>query len=100
MNTTLTIKTPKKLRDDAKRTAKRLGVPLTTVMNSMLSQFVRDQRLVLEVGCPYPSHTPNAETRKAIREMRNGGGSSASSTDEMFEQILGKNWRKTVFKDA
>ncbi len=70
MNTTLTIKTPKKLRDDAKRTAHKLGVPLTTAVNAMLAQFVRDQRLVLEVECPFPSHTPNAETRRALRELR------------------------------
>ncbi len=46
--TTITIKTDKKLRDDAKRTAAKLGVPLTTAMNAMLKQFVRDERLVLE----------------------------------------------------
>jgi len=100
MNTTLTIKIEKGLRDDAKKTAQTLGVPLTTVMNAMVRQFVRDRRLVLEAECPFPSHTPNAETRKAIRELRRGRGTSASTTDEMFEQILGKNWRATVFKDA
>ena len=70
MNTTLTIKIEKKLRNDAKTTAKELGVPLTTVMNAMVRQFVRDRRLVLEAECPFPSHTPNAETRKAIREIQ------------------------------
>ena len=70
MNTTLTIKTPKKLRDDAKKTAQELGVPLTTVMNSMLKQFVRDRRLVLEAECPFPSHTPNAETRRVLLDIK------------------------------
>lgn len=72
MNTTLTIKTPKKLRDAAKKTAGELGVPLTTVMNAMLMQFVRDRRLVLEAECPFPSHAPNAETRRAIEEALAG----------------------------
>jgi len=99
MNTTLTIKMEKKLRDDAKKTAQTLGVPLTTVMNAMIRQFVRDRRLVLE-DCPFPSHTPNAETRKAIQELRRGGGTTAGTTDEMFEQILGKNWRRSVFRDT
>ena len=71
-STTLTIKTPKKLRDEAKKVAKDLGVPLTTAVNAMLKQFVRDRRLVLEEECPYPSHTPNAETRRAIKETRAG----------------------------
>lgn len=95
MNTTLTIKVPKELRDDAKQTAKTLGIPLTTVVNSMLRQFVRDRRLVLE-ECPFPSHTPNAETRRAIRELRDPKvrGKSYMTTNEMFEEILGKNWRE------
>jgi len=59
----------KKLRDDAKRTAKELGVPLTTAVNAMVKQFVRDRRLVLE-DCPFPSHTPNAETRRAIHDIK------------------------------
>jgi len=95
MNTTLTIKTPKKLRDDAKKTAERMGVPLTTVMNTMLRQFVRDQRLVIEAECPYPSHTPNAETRKAIEEIRNpitrANLKSYATTEEMFADLLGRD---------
>ncbi len=91
MNTTLTIKTPKKLRDDAKRVASSLGVPLTIAVNAMLRAFVRDRILILEEECPFPSHTPNAETRKAIREMHRGGGTVARNADEMFEQILSKN---------
>lgn len=43
-NTTLTIKTPKKLRDAAKRTANKLGIPLTTVINAQLAQFVSEGR--------------------------------------------------------
>ncbi len=64
MNTTLTIKTPKKLRDEAKRTAEKIGVPLTTVVNAMLRQFVLDQEIVLS------ANVPNAETRRAMREIR------------------------------
>lgn len=63
MNTTLTIKTPKKLRDEAKRTAERMGVPLTTVVNSMLRQFVLDQEIT------FSANVPNAETRHAMRDV-------------------------------
>ena len=69
MNTTLTIRMEKKLRNEAKETARELGVPLTTAVNAMVKQFVRDRRLVLE-DCPFPSHTPNAETRRAIRDVQ------------------------------
>lgn len=49
MNTTITIKTEKKLRDKAKQTAKELGIPLTTAMNAMLRQFVRDRSVTISL---------------------------------------------------
>ncbi|MBU1014994.1 type II toxin-antitoxin system RelB/DinJ family antitoxin [Patescibacteria group bacterium] len=64
MNTTLTIKTDRRLRDQAKNMAKELGLPLTTVVNALLKQFVRDKEITLSLG------TPNAETRRAMREVR------------------------------
>jgi len=42
--TTITFKTDKKLRDAAKHTATRLGIPLTTVINAQLAQFVSEGR--------------------------------------------------------
>ena len=45
LKTTITIKTDKKLRDAAKRTANKLGITLTTVINAQLAQFVSDGRL-------------------------------------------------------
>ncbi len=88
MNTTLTIKMDKKLRDDAKKTAKDMGIPLTTAVNAMLKQFVRDRVIVLDAECPFPSHTPNAETRKAIEEVRKG------KNLERFESF--DEWRKSM----
>src|SRR3989338_8182504 len=97
MNTTLTIKTDKKLRDEVKKTAKQMGIPITIAMNAMMRQFVRDGVLTLEAECPYPSHAPNAETRKAIREAMNpknlAKSRSYANADEMFTDILCKNWR-------
>jgi addiction module RelB/DinJ family antitoxin len=41
--TTITFKTDKKLRDQAKKVADQLGIPLTTVMNVQLADFVREK---------------------------------------------------------
>lgn len=90
MDTTLTIKTPKKLRDEAKKVASEMGLPLTTAINAMLRKFVRDRYLVLEGECPFPSHMPNAETRKAITEVRQ------RKNLEMFESF--EDWQKTMHK--
>lgn len=48
--TTITIKTDKKLRDAAKRTAMKLGIPLTTVMNAQLAQFVSEGRFEVSLS--------------------------------------------------
>ena len=45
MNTTLLLKTNKALKDEASQVAKELGVPLTTVINAYLRQFVRDREI-------------------------------------------------------
>lgn len=82
MNTTLTIKMPKKLRDEAKKTAEKIGVPLTTVVNSMLRQFVLDQEITLS------ANVPNAETRRAMRDIR------ARKNIETFDSF--EEWRKAT----
>ena len=91
MDTTLTIKTKKTLRNEVKKTAAELGIPVTTAINAMMRQFVRDRRLVLE-DCPFPSHTPNAETRRAIREALDGRGKIYSgSTKDIFDAVIKKS---------
>lgn len=86
MNTTLTIKTPKKLRDEAKKTAAILGIPLTIVMNTMLRQFVRERKLVIEAECPFPNHVPNVETRRALKEIHETKNLHTFKTFEEFEK--------------
>ena len=96
MKTTLTIKLDKKLRDDAKKTAKSMGIPLTTAVNAMMRKFVRDEVIVLEAECPFPSHTPNMKTRRAIEEAMDSSRSKSkpyTDADDMFDDVLGKNWR-------
>ncbi len=45
MKTILNIKTDKQLKDDARAVASKIGVPLSTVVNSFLKQFVRDEEV-------------------------------------------------------
>ena len=49
MQTILNIKTQKDLKEQAQTLASELGVPLTTVVNSYLKQFIRERKLVLEM---------------------------------------------------
>lgn len=80
MNTTLTIKTEKKLRNDAKRTADELGVPLTTVINAMLRQFVREKELTVSVD-PKPTRAKLALWEKISLEMEKKKDSLPSFTN-------------------
>lgn len=80
MDTTLTIKTKKELRDDAKKTAEKLGLPLSTIINALLKQFTRDKEITLSLNAP------NAETRRALREARARRGFKVFKTFTEFEK--------------
>lgn len=45
MQTILNVKTDKDLKKKAKKIAEKIGVPLSTVVNSFLKQFVRDEEV-------------------------------------------------------
>lgn len=89
MNTTLTVKIDKKLRDEAKKTAKSMGIPLTTAVNVMMRKFVQDGVLVLESECSFPSHTPNAETRRAIRDVQQRKNLTSYASIEEWRASMG-----------
>ena len=64
MDTTLLIKTKKSLKVDAQKVAEELGVPLTTVINSFLKQFVREREITLSID----TYTPTPYLVKIIKE--------------------------------
>jgi len=71
MKTVMSFKVDKDVRDRARKVAKKIGVPLSMVVNHQLKQFAKDQRI--EFGEPL---IPNAKTRKildeALRDIREG----------------------------
>jgi len=71
MKTVMSFKVDKDVRDKARKVAKKIGVPLSMVVNRQLKQFAKDQRI--EFGEPL---IPNAKTRKildeALRDIREG----------------------------
>ncbi len=48
MKTVISVKVDKDVRDRAKKAAKRIGIPLSMVINETLRRFARDR--YLEVG--------------------------------------------------
>lgn len=61
----LSVKTDAKLKKKAQEVARDLGLPLGTIINRYLKDFVAYQRIVFE-----RPEIPNAKTREAIRETQ------------------------------
>jgi addiction module RelB/DinJ family antitoxin len=61
--TVINIKTDKILKNKAQGLARDLGLPLATIVNAYLREFVREQRIVFSKP-PYP----NVKTRKILNE--------------------------------
>lgn len=77
--TVLNIKTERKLKREAQKVARGLGLPLGTIMNAYLREFVREKRIVFSVP-----PTPNVRTRKLLQDIKEGA-------DDTEQQI----WRKS-----
>ena len=73
MNTTILLKTDKELKNEASRIAKELGVPLTTVINAYLRQFVREREITISLD-PIPNKAKLALwesiSKEADKEMK------------------------------
>ncbi|MBI2097986.1 MAG: hypothetical protein HYT46_03610 [Candidatus Vogelbacteria bacterium] len=63
--TLVTVKVDKKIKKAAEFTARRVGLPLGTVINGFLRNFINEQRVEF-----YAPLVPNPNTRKIIGEAR------------------------------
>ncbi len=77
MKTVISVKVDKDVRDNARKVAKKIGVPLSMVVNRQLKQFVEEQRIEFSVPL-----IPNAKTRKlldqSLRDIREGNKAAFS----------------------
>ncbi len=71
MKTAISFKIDKDVRNRARNVAKKIGVPLSMVVNQQLKQFADERRIEF-----YEPLIPNAKTRKildeALRDIREG----------------------------
>jgi len=85
MNTTMLIKLDKSLKEKAQKTAKEMGLPLSTVVHGYLKKFVAEKQITFE------SYIPNAETVRAIKQARKdykAGNLESFETMEEFTKYL------------
>lgn len=90
MKTVLNVKTDVEVKEKAQSLAKYLGVPLSTVVNSYLKEFVRSGEFTLSSE---PKLKPRVAKRieKAVKESKQGKGlSPAFSSAEKAVAWLNK----------
>lgn len=71
MSITLNFKTDKRLKNEAKKVAADLGLPLGTIMNHYLKEFVREKKIIF-ANHPMPSKKVVRELRQASLDIKAG----------------------------
>ena len=70
--TILNVKTEKKLKEEAKKVSAELGVPLSTVINAFLKQFVHDKEITFSANHYRPTPYLERILIEAEREYESG----------------------------
>jgi len=87
MKTVISVKVDKDVHDRARKVAKKIGVPLSMVVNQELKRFAKAQ--TVSFGEPL---IPNAKTRKildeALRDIREGRDDKFSPKFENVDDAI------------
>ncbi len=75
--TVLNIKTDAKLKRNAQDIARKLGLPLGTIMNAYLRELVQEQRITFSIH-PEPNTTTRKVLDKALSDLHSEKKSSFS----------------------
>jgi DNA-damage-inducible protein J len=87
----ITARVEPKLKAKAGRVFARVGVSTTDAITMFLTQ------VVLKDGLPFDVRVPNAKTRKAITELKSGGGERfEGTTKEFFDRVRGMRQKRRV----
>jgi len=93
MHTTFTIKTDKKVHRQAKKTAQKLGIPLTTLINAYLKNLIREQSFTVSVR-PTPKPEKIAEWERISDDMDKHPEKYPSHTVEEFLTLMNERWAR------
>ena len=85
MKTVIHLKTDKDVKVRAQKIARELGIPLSTVINAQLKQFIRDQSVHLS---RIPRMTPYLEKRALQTEQDFKAGKNISPPLSSPEEII------------
>ena len=88
MKTVINIKADKDIKEKASRTAKQMGLPLSTIMNAFLRQFVEQKSVTFSV--PFkPSKWLERVLEEAGKDFKAGKNISGPfySAEEMMKSL-------------
>lgn len=85
--TILNIKTDKKLKEEAKKVSTELGVPLSTVINAFLKQFVRDREITLSANNLRPTQKLVEFIAEADNEYASGKVKKFDNADDFIADL-------------
>ena len=85
MKTVINIKADKNIKEEAVKTAKQIGLPLSTVINAFLKQFIAQQTITFAVPLKPTKWLQEIllEADKDFREGKNIAGPFHSAEDMM-----------------
>jgi addiction module RelB/DinJ family antitoxin len=86
MKTMLNIKIDKKMKDEAKKIADTMGIPLGTITNILLRQFVRDKEINISLSYK-PSKRLIESIDEADAEYKKGSMKEYKTSDELFKAL-------------
>lgn len=86
MKTMLNIKIDKEVKDEAKKIADTMGIPLGTIANILLRQFIRDKEI--NVSLSYrPSRRLLDSIQEARTEFKKGTMKKHTTAEELFKSL-------------
>lgn len=86
-HTILNVKTDKKLKEEAKKVSAELGVPLSTVVNAFLKQFVRDKEITFSANQYRPTPYLEKILIEAKRELEAGEGVAFDTASSFISHL-------------
>ena len=89
MQTTILFKTDKKLKLAAMRTAKKMGIPFSAVLNEMMQRFVDQQEITFTTKPLVPSRYLERVLIQGEKDLKTGKNiEKFASTEEAFVDLM------------
>ena len=89
MNTTTVLfKTDKKLKEAAQKTAKKMGIPFSVVLNRMMHEFVERQSITFDTKPLTPTPYLRLILEQGEKDLKTGKNiKTFDSVDELFDDL-------------